>query len=176
MKMISNKWITGASAMLVFAAGAGWFVYSRAQTKETESPQVAARSAADQALVDAIMDSPEQFDSVTEGSKRPAPQSEPSERFVKSVVAPSNKATRPKSAGVGDSVSPVLRTNMLSAVEKPTQHLPQQEPVAAENLYFPEDYSSMRKDAVRNPDSPENRQGVVALMKARQRRAGVETE
>ncbi len=129
----------------------------------------AARSVADQELVDTIMEAPEKFDSVLKSSDQPDSKPELLERPDLSVVAVANEASSPEAGGVGDSVSSVSRTNMLSAVEKPTLR-PQEEPVSAENLYFHEDYSSMRKDAVRDPDSPENRAGVVALMKARQQR------
>lgn len=176
MKMGFNKWIMVASAMLALAAGAGWFVRSRSQTKVAEPPKTAVRSTADQVLVDAIMDSPQQFDSAVEVSDFSAPESGLSERFDTSTAIVASKTKSPKPVGVAGSVSPVSRTNMLSAVERPTRHTQQQEPVAAEDLYFSNAYSSMRKDAVRDPDSPENREGVVALMKARQRRAGVETE
>lgn len=64
------------------------------------------------------------------------------------------------------------RPQRLSQAQRdPVKHAPR-EPVKADELYFWEDYSSMRKDAICNPDSAENRAGVVALMKARQRRLG----
>ena len=47
----------------------------------------------------------------------------------------------------------------------------EKKPVAVSDLYFHEDYQSMRKEEISNPDSEENRAGVVALLQARQRRA-----
>jgi hypothetical protein len=62
------------------------------------------------------------------------------------------------------------RSQLLSAVEKPPLPQPLKEPVAAEKLYFWKQYASLRKDEIRNPDSAENRAGVVSLMQIRQRR------
>lgn len=67
---------------------------------------------------------------------------------------------------------PTERPKQLSEVEKPVREKIQKVPVAASDLYFHKDYESMRKEEIRNPDSKENRAGVVALLQARQRRAG----
>jgi len=61
---------------------------------------------------------------------------------------------------------------LLSDVEKPPAPQPLKEPVPVESLHFHADYASLRTDAIRNPNSPENRAGVVSLMEARQRRLG----
>ncbi len=72
-----------------------------------------------------------------------------------------------------ESVAVAPRPELLSEVER-TVSVPtkEREPVAAQSLYFWSDYASLRKDAIRNPDSAENRAGVVSLMKARQGRLG----
>jgi len=64
------------------------------------------------------------------------------------------------------------RPKLLSEVKRPEKKREKPEPVAAEDLYFWKDYESLRTDAIRNTDSKENRAGIVALLKARQRRAG----
>ncbi len=87
------------------------------------------------------------------------------------LESPENFQTLEKSEEI--SAEPVVqeeRPKLLSEVERPARERVQKEPVAAESLYFWKDYESLRKDEIRNPDSTENREGVVALMKARQRR------
>jgi hypothetical protein len=73
---------------------------------------------------------------------------------------------------------PLSRPRQLSEIDKPTiddrKSAMQKEPVAAKDLYFYKDYESMRKEEISNPDSEENRAGVVALMKARKERVGHE--
>jgi hypothetical protein len=72
---------------------------------------------------------------------------------------------------------PTNRPALLSEVtakDTATEEHPlaiQKTPVAAEDLYFWEDYASLRKEEIRNPESDENRAGVIALLKARQHRA-----
>lgn len=67
---------------------------------------------------------------------------------------------------------PTNRPKQLSERKRLVREKVQKEPVAAESLYFWKDYESLREEEIRNPDSKENRAGVAALMKARQRRAG----
>lgn len=69
---------------------------------------------------------------------------------------------------------PSERPRMLSEVKKPEKQKTKRNPVAVETLPFHHDYQSMRKEEIRNPDSKENRQGVVSLLQARQRRTGNE--
>ena len=64
------------------------------------------------------------------------------------------------------------RPQLLSEVERPGVARAEREPVSAESLYFWKDFSSLRKEEIRDPDSEENRAGVVSLMKARQGRLG----
>jgi hypothetical protein len=74
---------------------------------------------------------------------------------------------------------PKERPTQLSEVRKSDvrgQVSGDRNPTSVESLYFHKDYESMRKEEIRNPDSKENREGVVALLKARQQRAGVEAE
>lgn len=74
---------------------------------------------------------------------------------------------------------PKERPTQLSEIRKSDvrgQASGDRNPTSVESLYFHKDYESMRKEEIRNPDSEENRAGVVALLKARQRRAGVEAE
>ena len=99
---------------------------------------------ADQAILDQALSSPAAFQQKTE-------------------EAPEGAAPIPLSV-------PTERPQQLSEVEKPQVLKQVKEPVAAEDLYFWEDFQSLRKDEIKNPDSKENREGVVALMKARQRR------
>lgn len=69
---------------------------------------------------------------------------------------------------------PTSRSQQLSEIEKPTREHVRREPVAVESLYFWTDYKSLRKDEIRNPDSKENREGVVTLLTMRQRRSSSE--
>ncbi len=105
-------------------------------------------SAKDQEILQAALESPESFQTLEK---------------VEEVIFDSTPLTVPKE-----------RPKLLSEVERPVRERVQKEPVAAENLYFWKDYESLQKDEIRNPDSKENREGVVALMKARQRRVGQE--
>ena len=96
----------------------------------------------DQSLLDSVLESPERLDGLA---------------VDESPVEPLAVAPRPQ---------------LLSEVERPEVARAEREPVAAESLYFWKDYASLRKDAIRDPDSEENRAGVVSLMKARQGRLG----
>lgn len=93
------------------------------------------------------------------------------ERFQTRTVA---KREAPKPLSV-----PRTRPKQLSEVDKSSienqQPALSREPVAVSDLYFYKDYESMRKEGIRNPDSKENRAGVVALLQARQRRASAES-
>lgn len=100
------------------------------------------RSQVDEQILDAALESPEEFQ-MQSAVKRDAP--------VPLIV-------------------PINRPVQLSEIEKSDQEKSLKMPVAASDLYFWKDYESLRKDEIRNPDSKENREGVVALMKARQRR------
>ena len=69
-------------------------------------------------------------------------------------------------------VVPAERPKQLSEVRKQVAGVRAQEtePVPASDLYFWTAQESLRKDEIRDPDSEENREGIVQLMKARQRR------
>lgn len=95
-----------------------------------------------QSLLDSVLESPEVLDGLV---------------MDESPVEPVAVAPRPE---------------LLSEVERPAVARVEREPVAAESLYFWSDYASLRKDEIRNPDSEENRKGVVSLMEMRQRRLG----
>lgn len=64
------------------------------------------------------------------------------------------------------------RPLLLSQVQCPPQPVEQPAPVALENFRFYREFASLRAAEVRDPESAENRDGVVALMTARQRRLG----
>ncbi len=118
----------------------------RAQGSETSEKKLVNRTQADQEVLKAALASPEVFQTLEKTEEEmPRPMIQEEER--------------PK---------------LLSEVERPARERVQKEPVAASDLYFWKDYESLRKDEIRNPDSKENREGVVALMKARQRRVGQE--
>ena len=153
--MKQKKWMLLALAAFV-AVGMGWLVASRqkAEPKDAE-PVVAGRSVEDQQLLDSVLESPETLDGKSFGVRR-----------------------QPKGDGALASAVPVCtlptgkERHLLSDVEKPPAPRPLAEPVAADSLHFRKEYASLRTDAVRNPNSPENRAGVVSLMQARQRRLG----
>lgn len=134
-------------AMVLIAGGIGWLASAR-HAKETMIKQdaVAERPAAERDVLDAALESPEAMD-------RAATDAEPAVPVC------------PLPTGSG--------RHLLSDIEKPPTPQPLKEPVKIENLYFHADFASLRTEAVRNPDSPENRAGVVSLMKARQRRLGM---
>jgi len=140
--------------------GGAWVVVSRLGTDlETVEPVVAARPAAEQGFLDSVLESPEVLDGAAGqagGQRYEASQPEGQ------AGSPRYKVTLPTGK----------ERHLLSDVEKPPTLRPLEEPVAADSLHFREDYASLRTDAVRNPNSPENRAGVVSLMEARQRRLG----
>jgi len=146
----------------IAAAVAAWVVLNRGsgngQALSRSSTPNSERSEEDQTLVDAVLESPEKFDEAVVESAEPKEE-----------------------AGAIESVNPAVPActlpvgkdrHLLSDIEKPPAPQPLKEPVAAESLYFWKDYASLRTDAIRNPDSAENRAGVAALMKTRQRRLG----
>ncbi len=171
MKIDLNRWKLGLAAALIAAAGAGWFVHGRLQAEGDVEPQVAARSVADQKLVDTTMAAPEQFDCVVESSRPADTKPERPEQQEVSVATTEGDSDRTETV-VASSISRVSRPNLLSAVEKPAPVNSHEEPTSVEDLYSWGAYSSMRKDAINDPDSQENRAGIVALMKARQKRLG----
>ena len=151
MKKKPNKWMLLAVAGMV-AAGTGWLVSGRYKEESRKAePVVAERLAAEQEFLDAVLESPERMDGAVAASAEPG--GEVTEMLV--CTLPTGKERR-----------------LLSDIEKPPAPRPLKEPVSAESLYFWNDYASLRKDAIRNPDSEENREGVVSLMKTRQRRLG----
>jgi len=167
--MKRNRWILiGVAGVAV--AGIGWFVASRGtgngdSAVSCSKPCGFERSEGDQRLVDAVMESPEALDA--EG------------------LAATGRTERKEETGQagspryeGESAVPVCtlptgkERHLLSDIEKPPAPQPLEEPVAADSLQFRKDYASLRKDEIRNPNSPENRAGVVSLMEARKRRLG----
>lgn len=150
MKM--NKWMMWVFAAII-AVGIGWFVADRktVEPRNAASAVATQRPAAEQALVDAVLESPERLDAPVVESAKPVRE----EPVPLICMLPTGK-----------------ERHLLSDIEKPPSPQRLKEPVAAESLYFWKDYASLRKDAIRNPDSPENRAGVVSLMQARQRRLG----
>ena len=161
--MKQKKWMLMGIAAVV-AAGIGWFVASRGtgngdSAVSCSKPCGFERSEGDQRLVDAVLESPEMLDGEKSATK--------------------NTKTHEKTEGVGEFPAVPVCTlpvgkerHLLSDVEKPSAPQPLKEPVAAESLQFRKDYASLRKDEIRNPNSPENRAGVVSLMEARKRRLG----
>jgi len=143
-------WIIGAVFAVATVLG-GLFLArnrSRQMTPITE-PRAADQAGAeeDRQLVESVLKAPEQFEQTAAA--------------LPSVPLPV------ESAAV---FTPVDRPKLLSSAEKPALPQPLKEPVKAENLYFWTSYASLRKDEIRNPDSVKNREGVVSLLKARQRR------
>ena len=102
-----------------------------------------------------------------------------SERLSQRVLAAPQEFHK-QSAAVREAPTPLAvpleRPRQLSEIDKSSigtqQSAMLREPVAASELYFHKDFESLRKEEIRNPDSAENRAGVVAMMKARQRRTG----
>lgn len=119
-------------------------------TEPQQTPAQKAAASADKALLDTVLNSPE---SLGEAAEIPG-------------VAPGRTVSIPAALAAVTLPS----SQRLSSVEKPPLPQPLKEPVAAETLYFHKDYASLRKDEIRNPDSAENRAGVVSLLQARQRR------
>ena len=147
MKQNKKRWMM-LIVLVGVALGTGWWMSSR----QTEEPMDAAtrvptRTVEDQRLVE----SPEQLDA---------------------SVAASIGLSSPEPVPVADPVAAAPRPQLLSEIEKPLPPAVEREPVPAESLYFWKDYASMRKAEIRDPNSEENRAGVVSLMKARQRRLG----
>ena len=75
------------------------------------------------------------------------------------------------------------RPELLSVKEKPTGRLSEistpvsmaeAKPADTTPMYFVDDFSSLRTDAVRNPDSEQNRTTINTLMKKRQQRLAQE--
>ena len=151
MKQNKKRWMM-LIVLVGVALGTGWWMSSR----QTEEPMDAAtrvpkRTVEDQRLVDSVLESPEQLDA---------------------SVAASIGLSSPEPVPVADPVAAAPRPQLLSEIEKPLPPAVEREPVPAESLYFWKDYASMRKAEIRDPNSEENRAGVVSLMKARQRRLG----
>jgi hypothetical protein len=105
----------------------------------------------EQDFLDAVLESPERMDA--------------------KILTP-NEQQESQHKTVACSLPTGKKRHLLSDVKRSSSPLPKREPVAAESLYFWKDYASLRTDAIRNPDSAENRAGVVSLMKMRQRRLG----
>ena len=161
---MKGKWMLMGAA--VVAAGIGWIVLNREAGIGKPLPRSSVpcakscgseRSEEEQAFLDAVLESPETLDGT-----------------VAELAVPTGQAGSLRhEASEPVCTLPVGRErHLLSDVEKPPAPQPLKEPVAAESLYFHADYASLRKDAIRNPNSPENRAGVVSLMQARQRRLG----
>lgn len=156
--MKKKKWIW-VIPLAVAAVGIGWFFLTRTVS---ESPKITDhRTPTDQSLLDSVLQSPEAFE---KSLSSPVPEEE--------SAAPSTEISIFPPASAKRFVEPLIRPQLLSEVKKPMRVNVVREPVAAESLYFWKDYASLRTEAVRDPDSEENRAGVVSLLQARQRRAG----
>lgn len=145
-----NKKFVFSGALVLVAALAVRVMWKPAKdgitaTESVQAPILETGSAADQKVLQTALESPEGFQTL----EKDEVESEP-------VI----RQEKPR--------------KLLSEVERPARERVQKEPVAASDLYFWKDYESLRKEEIRNPDSKENREGVVALMKARQRRVGQE--
>ena len=151
--MKKKKWMLLALAAIV-VAGIGWLISAnRGEGPEGTEGVVAERPAAEQGFLDSVLESPEVLDGESLATKERRDHKEGSS--VPVCTLPTGK-----------------ERHLLSDVVKPEAPQPLEEPVAADSLHFRKEYASLRTDAVRNPNSPENRAGVVSLMKARQRRLG----
>jgi hypothetical protein len=133
--------VMGTGLVVLLVLSGGLLVWRHAGQTASAA---AGNAEADRALVETVLNSPEQFDT-TASTAGPAP--------FEPLTIP---ATRPLQ------LSEVEKTEPVKAVQKP---------VSAESLYFWKDYASLRKDEIRDPNSEANRQGVVSLLQARQRRA-----
>lgn len=163
--MKRKRWMLLVFAAVVAAVGIMVWIANRANHangtgRETGSAEtvVAERPAAEQGFLDTVLASPEALDG--ERAEGPGVRRQPTGDTALTPAVP--VCTLPTGK----------ERHLLSDVEKPSAPQPLAEPVAADSLHFRQDYASLRTDAVRNPDSPENREGVVSLMEARQRRLG----
>ncbi len=157
--MKQKKWML-LVALAIIATGIGWLVLSRGTGDGNSTVPCSEfcgseRSEADQQLLDSVLESPEVLDGEDLATKERKGHKKGEGSTVPVCTLPTGKDRQ-----------------LLSDIEKPEAPRPLEEPVAADSLHFREDYASLRTDAVRNPNSPENRAGVVSLMEARQRRLG----
>ena len=152
---MKGKWMLIVVAVVV-VAGIGWLVSScqKGVAESTEPVVAAGRPVAEQEFLDSVLESPEMLDGESLTAKV-AEERGTGEAGVPVCTLPTGK-----------------ERHLLSDVEKPPAPQPLKEPVSVESLHFHADYASLRTDAIRNPNSPENRAGVVSLMEARQRRLG----
>lgn len=67
---------------------------------------------------------------------------------------------------------PAERPVLLSEIEPVKPPVATNSATGGQDAYFQKDFESLRTDAIRNPDSPENRATVTALMLKRQQRLG----
>ena len=121
----------------------------RSAIKLQKTPAPVTDAWADQQLLETALKSPESLD-------------EP--------VSDSNGSKGPEFTPAASSIESVPQPQLPASVETLPVPEPLNEPVNAESLYFWKDYASLRKDAVRNPDSEENGAIIVSIMQARQRR------
>lgn len=148
MKYMMKKWKLMALIAIAVCVGV-WMFSHRKPDAENPGASPAGRSVSDQGLVDSVVESPERLEA----------------SVMESVGDLQAEAPSPESV---DSPRPQL----LSEIEKPLLSQAKPEPVSIETLHFWSDYESLRADAIRDPESAENRAGVVSLMEARQRRLG----
>jgi outer membrane biosynthesis protein TonB len=134
-----------AVTLILVVASLGWWLTLRSEPVEPVVQSAPSRPATEQALVDSVFESPEQFEAVAVVAEDPAP-----------VLSEQEATPRPK---------------LLSEVKKP-QPSARPEPVDITTLHFWKEYASVRTPAIRDPDSAENRAGIISLMKARQQRLG----
>lgn len=74
--------------------------------------------------------------------------------------------------GSNSVVRPMERPVLLSEIEPVQPAVSTNSATGGQDAYFQKDFESLRTDAIRNPDSPENRATVTALMLKRQQRLG----
>ena len=155
--MKNMKWILwiGSGALVIGAAA----VLITKQINKNEEPTVSTRTVAEQRLEEKVLNNPERYLATKEDT----------EEFLLTAKNTENIETKVF-------VSQEVPRQLLSEVKRETPEKKEREPVHIDSLYYRKSYASLRKDEIRNPDSPENRAGVVSLMEARQRRLGQTAE
>lgn len=165
----------GWVALAILGVNIGWVISLRHKEEPKNSEAVAARRpAAEQEFLAAVLESPERLDDAGLTAQKDPLTNRPllsAGNRAEGIVSESK--TEPMAKTVPVCTLPTGKERqLLSDIEKPSAPQPLAEPVKAEELYFWKDYSSLRTDAIRNPNSAANRAGVVSLMQARQRRLG----
>ena len=170
LRMMNSKVVFSGLAVLVVVAAVFVLIgETGSQKSEVRDRQTAPATPhlppATQALAD-----PEAFQVQEEAvRKAPVPLRVPTER-PKQLSEVERQETGARRQGTGDRRQGTGGRRQGSGVGDQGS---EREPVKAESLYFWDSYKSLRKEEIRNPDSKENREGAVELLKARQRRAGI---